>query len=130
MTGVKEAQKVKVLDWVSCICYSVQFQKDKGKDVLTLLNFGRKVNAMSPAYAAQLSLKVWKTNICAHKIDKSSLATYDMIIANFQVLNKLGCSWFFQETFLLTNISMEMVLSMPFLILNTADVQFTKKKFT
>ena len=51
-----------------------------------------------------------------------------MVIAAFQVLNKLGYSWFFQETFLLANISMKMVLGMPFLTFNNAYVNFAKKK--
>ena len=71
VTGAKETQKVRVLDRVPCICYPVQFQKNKGKDVLALFNSGSKVNAMTPADTAQLGLKVQKTNVCAHKINKS-----------------------------------------------------------
>ena len=83
------------LDRVSCICYPVQFRKDKGKDVLALLNSGSEVNAMTSTYAAHLSLKVKVTDVGAQKIDGSSLATYDIVIAAFQVVDKLGCSWFF-----------------------------------
>ena len=54
----KKAQKVKVLDRVFCICYLVQFQKDKNKDDLALLDSESKVNAMILAYAAQLGFKV------------------------------------------------------------------------
>ena len=61
----------------------MQFQKDKGRDVLALLNSEIKVNAMTPAYAAQLGLKVRKTNVSAQKIDGFLLATYDMVIAAF-----------------------------------------------
>ena len=53
-----------------------------------------------------------------------------MVIAAFQVVDKLGRSQFFQETFLLADISMEVVLSMPFLILNKADIQFAEKELT
>ena len=53
-----------------------------------------------------------------------------MVIASFQVVDKLGRSRFFQETFLLANISMEVVLGMPFLTLSNADVEFAEKKFT
>ena len=45
-----------------------------------------------------------------------------MVIAAFQVFNKLSHSWFFQKTFLLTNISMEVVLGMSFLTLSNADI--------
>ena len=126
----REAPKVKILDKVSCICYSVHFCKNKGKDVLALLNSENEINAMTLAYLAHLGLKVRVTDVSMQKIDGSSLATYGMVIAAFQVVHKLGRSWFFQETFLLADISMEVVLGMPFLILSNADVQFAEKKLT
>ena len=126
----REAPKVRVLDKVPCICYPIQFRKDKDKDVLALLKSGSKVNAMTPAYAAHLDLKVRMTNIDTQKIDGSSPATYSMVIAIFQVVNKLGRSWFFQETFLLANISMKVVLGMPFLTFSNTDVQFAEKELT
>ena len=130
MTGAKAAPKVRVLDQVPCICYFVQFQKDKGKDVLPLLNSESEVNAMTPAYAAQLGLKVRRTNIGGQKIDESSLATYGMVIAAFRVLNMLGYSWFFQKTFLLANIRIKLFLGIPFLTFSNADIQFAKKELT
>ena len=131
ITGAsRQAPKLKVLDSVPCICYLIQFCKNKGKDVLALLDFGSKINAMTPAYAAYLGLKLKKTNVGAQKIDRSSLATYGMVIAALQVVDKLGCSRFFQETFLLANISMQMVLGMFFLFFSNADVQFTKEELT
>ena len=78
-----EALKMKVLDKVPCIHYPVQFCKDKGKNILALLNSGSEVNAMTPAYAAHLGLKVRVTNVGAQKIDGSLLATYGMVIAVF-----------------------------------------------
>ena len=51
-----------------------------------------------------------------------------MVIAGFQVVNKLDCSRFFQKTFLPGNISIKVVLGMCFLILSNADVQFAEKK--
>ena len=84
MTGAsREAPKVRVLDRVSCICYPVQFRKDKSKDILALLDSESEVNAMTPAYAAYLGLKVRVTNVDAQKIDGSSLATYGIVIAAF-----------------------------------------------
>ena len=74
---------MRVLDKVPCICYPVQFRKDKGKNVLALLDSKSEVNAITPAYAAHLSLKVRVTNVGVRKIDGFSLATYDMVIADF-----------------------------------------------
>ena len=47
---------------------------------------------MTLAYAAHLGLKVRVTNVDIQKIDRSSLATYGMVIATFHVVNKLGRS--------------------------------------
>ena len=77
---------------------------------------------MTLAYTAYLGLKVRVTNVGAQKIDGSSLATYSMVIAAFHVIDKLGHSRFFQETFLLADITMEMVLGMPFFTLSNADI--------
>ena len=72
---------MKALNRVSCICYLVQSQKDKNKDILALLDSGSKVNMMTPAYIAQLGLKAQSTNVNAQKIDRSSLKTYGIVIA-------------------------------------------------
>ena len=60
-----------------------------------MIDFRSKVNTMTPAYTTQLALKIQKTNIGAQKIDNSSLETYSIVIAAFQILNKLSYSWFF-----------------------------------
>ena len=48
--------------------------------------------------------------------------TFEMVIAGFQVENKLGRAWFFQESCLLANINIERVLEMLFLTFNNADI--------
>ena len=126
----KKVLKIKVLDKILCICYPVQFRKDKNKDVLALLDSGSEVNVMTPAYTAHLVLKVRVTNISVQEIDGSSLATYGMVIAAFQVVDKLGYFRFFQETFLLADICIKVVISMPFLTFSNVDIQFAEKKLT
>ena len=118
-----------ILDRVSCIHYRVQFRKEK-ETVRVLIDSGSEVNAMTPAYAKKLGLRTRKTDIGAQKIDGSSLDTFEMVIADFQVINKLGRARFFQEIFLLPNTTIEVVLGMPFLSLSNADIQFTKKALT
>lgn len=44
--------------------------------------------------------------------------------------DKLGWAQFIQNTFLLADNSSEMVLDMPFLSFNNANIQFIEKKFT
>ena len=51
-----------------------------------------------------------------------------MAIASFSVEDKLGKARFFQETFLLANTSMEVVLGMPFLTLSNADIRFAARE--
>ena len=74
------------------------------------------------AYASKLSLIVYHTNFKAEKIDSSILETFEMVLANFQVEDKLGRAQFLQKTFLLTDINTKVVLSMPFLTFSNANV--------
>ena len=92
----RNAPKIRVLDRVPCIYCLVQFRKNTGKNVLALLNFGSKVNAITPAYTTHLGLKVRVINVGAQKIVDSLLATYGMVLAAFQVIDKLGRSCFFR----------------------------------
>ena len=91
---------------------------------------GSKVNAMASAYIKKLGFRTRKTDVKAQKIDGSSLRTFRMVIAGFQIEDKLGRARFFQESFLLADTSMEVILRMPFLTLSNADIQFTEKKLT
>ncbi len=81
---------------------------------------------MAPAYAEELGLTTRKTSVGALKIDGSSLETHGMALARFSLQNSLGRIWFFEETFLLTNTSMEVILVMPFLSFSNADVKFAE----
>ena len=51
-----------------------------------------------------------------------------MVLVNFQVEDKLGRAWFFQETFLVANVSVEMVLGMLFFTFSNADVVFKDRE--
>ena len=89
VTGAsKEAQKMIVLDWVPCIHYRVQFQKNKGTTIWALINLGSKVNTMTPAYAKRLGFQVQKTDVGAQKINGSLLWTFEIVIAGLQVEDK------------------------------------------
>ena len=127
--SVTETNKKVTLEWLQCIHYPLRFRKDT-VGVRALVDLGSKVNAMTPAYAAKLGLQVRKADIGAQKIDGSTLETFGMVLADFQVEDKLGRVRFFQETFLLADISAEVVLDLSFLTLSNADVQFVKKELT
>ena len=85
---------------------------------------------MAPAYAKKLGLRVRKTDVGAQKINGSTLETYGMVIAGFQVQDKFGKAKFFQNTFLMTDTSVEVVLGMPFLALSKVEVDFAEKEYT
>ena len=53
-----------------------------------------------------------------------------MVIAAFQVFDKLNCSYFFQKINLLAKISIKVVFGMIFYTFSSVDVKFAKKKLT
>ena len=79
-------------------------------------------------YTSKLGLKVHFTKVGAQKVHDSTLKTFGIVLASFQVEDKLEKVWFFQKTFLLANINMEIVLDMLFLILSNANIQFVQKE--
>ena len=129
MTGASKEDK-EVLERVLCIYYPLCFRKDKENEMRTLIDLDSEVHAMTPAYASKLGLQVRHTNVGAQKIDGSTLKTFQMVLASFQVEDKFGKARFFQEMFLLADTSSEVVLGMPFLTLNNADIQFAEKELT
>ena len=82
---------------------------------------------MNPNFAQRLSLKVWKTNVGAQKIDSSALETFEMVIADFQVEDKTNKPRFFQKMFLVADTKFEVILRMSFLKISNANVLFGKK---
>ncbi len=121
-------QALEALQQVSYIWYRVWFQEDQ--PIRALINSGSEVNAMTPAYAAKLGLTTWKTSIGAQKIDGLPLETYNMASLRFLLQDSLGRVRFFEETFLLGDTNMEVILGMLFLAFNNADIQFGTEKLT
>ena len=106
---------------VPCICYPINFGK---KSVSALLDLGSKVNAVHPVFAKELGLPNRPTDMGAQKIDGTILETHGMVVAAFSVEDKANQVRFFEETFLVANVSPEVVLGMLFLILSGADIDF------
>ena len=120
--------KKKALEYVPCIHYPVQFKGRNKNQVQALIDSDSEVNAMIPAYTSRLGLRDYRNDIGAQKIDGSTLETFGMVLASFQVEDKLGRAWFFQKTFLLADISAKIVLGIAFLTLSNVNVQFVKKE--
>ena len=122
VTGARE----EALERVPCIHYPVQFKKDTSKaQVQALIDSGSEVNAIHPTFAKQLGLPIRPTDVGAQKIDGTTLDTHGMVVAAFSVEDKANRVRFFEETFLVANVSPEVVLGMPFLTLSNADVDFS-----
>ncbi len=113
-------EKMEELERISCIRYPVTF-KDQTK---ALLDVGSEVNAMSQAFAQQLSLKIRKTNVRVQKINDTTLETYGIVVSTFSVSDKDGKKRFFKENFLLTDVKPDIVLAMSFLTISNTDVDF------
>lgn len=126
----KKASKL-ILDRVPCVHYLVKFKWNKCEiKISALINSSSVADVTTPAYTKQLGLWTQKTDVGAQKIDGSLLETDKMVTAGSQVMDGLGKARFFQETFLLADISMEVVFEMLFLTLSNVDIQFAKKKLT
>ena len=96
--------------------------------MLTLFDSGSKVNAMHPTFAERLGIVVQTTNVSAQKIDGTTLETYGMVVAAFSITDQAKRIRFFEEIFLVANVSPDVVLGMLFLTLSGADVNFPKKE--
>ena len=106
---------------VPCIRYPINFEK---KSVLALFDLGSKVNAVHPAFAKELGLPIRSTNVGAQKIDGTMLDTFEKVVVAFLVVNKANQVRFFEETFLVANVSLEVVLGIPVFTLSGANVDF------
>ena len=115
------------LQKIPCVHYVICFKK---KEVQALIDSSHEVNAMISGYASKLALRARHINVGAQKIDRSTFQTFKMVLANFQVEDKLRRAQFFQETFLLADISIKVVLDMSFLTFSNADIQFAEKELT
>ena len=87
MAGASIEDNLLALNWVPCIYCPIWFKKN---EVQALINSSNKVNAIMLMYALKLGLKVRITNIRAQNIDGSTLKTFEMVCASFQVEDELG----------------------------------------
>lgn len=79
---------------------------------------------MTSAYITHVDLTLTSTNVGIQKIDNLLLKTYGMIIVGFSLIDKLEQMRFFEEIFLLADISMIVFLRMLLLLLSHVNVDF------
>ena len=93
-----------------------------------LFNSGNEVNVMDLAFTEKLGFVMQTTNVGAQKINGTTLKTYKMMVAAFSVTDQANRVKFFEEIFLVANLSPDVVLRMLFFILNSANVDFSKRE--
>lgn len=70
--------------------------KDQTK---TLVDLRSKINVVSTAFAFQIGLKIWQTNIGVQNLDNTILKIYGMIVFTNSMSNKNAKETFFKRTF-------------------------------
>ncbi len=113
-------KKTEKLKWVPCIWYFVTFKNL----IKALLDSESEVNIISQVFASLLGLKIQKTNIGAQKINNTILEAYKIVVFKFFVLEKDGRERFFEESFLLANVKLHIVLKIPFPTMSNTDIDF------
>ena len=96
--------------------------------MLALFDLGSKVNAIDPTFAKKISLHIRLTDVRAQKIDGTMLDIFRIVVTAFSMTDKANRVKFFEETFLLANVSLEIVFERLFLILNDANIDFLSQK--
>ena len=112
---------------VPCIRYPITIQK-KFVPVSALLDSGSEVNTIHPTYTQELGLSMKTTDVGAQKIVSTMLDIFKMVIAVFSVMDKANRVRFFEETFLVANISPKVVFGIPFLTMKGAHIDFLGRK--
>ena len=106
---------------VSYIQYPITFQK---QSVSALLNSKSEINAIYTTFAKQLGLPIRLIDVEAQKIDGTMLDTYEIVVVAFLVMDKANQVRLFEETYLVANISPEIVFGISCLTLSGADIDF------
>lgn len=116
-----EAPEGYELQRVLYIYYPAHFDRFS---IETLIDLGSKINTMQSSFVRKLGLGICKTDVGAQKIDNRGLQTFKMVIALFQIDEKDKKSRFFEETFILADISINITFGIFFLTLNNVKIDF------
>ena len=92
--------------------------------VKALINLGSEVNMINQDFAKKLGFRVYEGKVCTQKINSSELNTFGMVIASFLIEDKDRKYRFYEEIFLLADISINIALLMPFFTLSNIEIDF------
>ena len=93
-----------------------------------LFNSGSEVNAIYPTFTQKLGLPIRLTDIGVQNIYCTMLDTFGIVVATFLMTDKANRIRFFEETFLVANISPKVVFGISFFTLSGADIDFLGQK--
>ena len=78
--------------------------------MLELFNLSSEVNAIYSIFAWELRLFIKPTDVKAQKINGITLDIFEMVVAAFLMTDKANWVKFLEKTFLVANVSLEVVL--------------------
>ena len=93
-----------------------------------MISFKNEVNTIYPSFAKQLGFSIRLIDVEVQKIDRTILDIYKIVVVAFSVVDKANQVGFFEKTFLVANISLEVVFGMFFLTLSSADIDFSDQE--
>lgn len=125
---LEEGPTFKDLETVKCITWNIKLNQGKEK-VPAPLDSGSKANLISQAYATQFPLKIIDTSWGLATINKQQISTQDMVIAGFEITDSADHTRWFEETFLIADISQQVVLGTPFLKLGDPNMSWSVRTF-
>lgn len=79
---------------------------------------------MNLVFVKKLDFQVRKIKVDSQTVDVLKLDTFDIVITSFSMKDKERMSYFFEKTFLLADISMDITLDMPFSSLSNIEIDF------
>lgn len=94
------------------------------------MHSGNVMNAMTSRSVVMFNISIRATSINTQKIDGFAIKTYETILAGFWTKDKVGKIRFFDETFLITNTSMEIVIEIDLLAGNYLDISFSDENIS
>ena len=92
--------------------------------VEVLIVLSSEVNVMNPDFTKKLGLWIYEIKVGTQKIDGLKLGIIGIIIISFLVEEKEERLCFFEKTFLLVDISIDIALSMPLFTLSNGKIVF------
>ena len=95
--------------------------------MLALFDSRSEFNTIHLIFVKEQGFFIRPIDIKTQKIDNTMLNTYEIVFVAFLVTDQVNQVRFFEKTFLITNISLEIVFGMLFLILNSANINLLEQ---